>query len=141
MSDFTIVALTLETFDDFAGLVERNRGMFARCWCTRFHPDCPERGQSAEGNRALKQRLVADGTAHAALVHDGEQAVAWAQYGSPDELPGIHHAKEYLATAERLPDYRVTCIQVARSHRGQGLAGLALRGAVELIAQAGGGLV
>ena len=34
MSDFTIKALTPETFDDFAALVERNKGMFASCWCT-----------------------------------------------------------------------------------------------------------
>ena len=31
MSDFTIKALTPETFDDFAALVERNKGMFASC--------------------------------------------------------------------------------------------------------------
>jgi len=67
--------------------------------------------------------------------------VAWAEFGSPEELPDIHHRKEYLATAERLPDYRVTCILVERGLRGQGLAAIALRGAVELIAQAGGGLV
>ena len=36
---------------------------------------------------------------------------------------------------------RVTCILVERGRRGPGLAGIALRGAVELIAQAGGGLV
>jgi GNAT superfamily N-acetyltransferase len=74
-------------------------------------------------------------------VYDGDRAVAWAEYGSPDELPNIQHRKEYLATAERLPDYRVTCILVERGHRGQGLAAIALRGAVELIADAGGGLV
>jgi len=141
MSDFTIKALTPETFDDFAALVERNKGMFASCWCTKFHPDCAEKGQSAEGNRALKQHLVADGIAHAALVYDGDRAVAWAEYGSPEELPKIHHRKEYVVTAERLPDYRVTCILVERGLRGQGLAAIALRGAVELIAQAGGGLV
>ena len=55
MSDFTIRALTPETFDDFAALIERNKGMFASCWCTWFHPDCAERGVTAEGNRALKQ--------------------------------------------------------------------------------------
>jgi GNAT superfamily N-acetyltransferase len=141
MSDFTIKALTSETFDDFAALVERNGGMFASCWCTKFHPDCAEKGQSREGNRALKQRLVADGIAHAALVYDGDRAVAWAEYGSPDELPNIQHRKEYLATADRLPDYRITCILVERTYRGQGLASAALRGAVTLIAQAGGGLV
>src|SRR3954466_6688962 len=141
MSDFTIKALTPETFVDFAALVERNKGMFASCWRTWFHPDCAEKGQSAEGNRALKHRLVDGGIAHAALVYDGDRAVAWAEYGSPEELPGIHHRKEYDATAKSLPDYRVTYIQVERGLRGQVLAGIALRGALELIAQAGGGLV
>src|SRR6476659_4794468 len=141
MSDFTIKALTSGTFDDFAALVERNKGMFASCWCTHFHPDCAEKGQSAEGNRALKQRLVAEGLAHAALVYDGDRAVAWAQYGSPEELPSIHQRKEYLATTGRLPDFRVTGIQVERARRGEGLAAIALRGAVELIALAGGGVV
>jgi hypothetical protein len=36
---------------------------------------------------------------------------------------------------------RQKCILVERGLRGQGLAVIALRGAVELIAQAGGGLV
>jgi len=67
--------------------------------------------------------------------------VAWAEYRSPEGLPNIHHRKEYVATAERLPDYRVTCILVERGLRGQGLAAIALRGAIELIARAGGGLV
>ena len=53
----------------------------------------------------------------------------------------IQHRKEYVTTADRLPDYRVTCILVERGLRGLGLAAIALRGAVELIAQAGGGLV
>jgi hypothetical protein len=141
MSDLTIRPLTPETFDDFAALVERNKGMFASCWCTWFHPDCAERGQTAEGNKVLKKRWVDEGIAHAALVYDGDRAVAWAEYGSPDELPNIHHRKEYLATAGRLPDYRVTCILVERARRGEGLAAVALRGAVQLIAHAGGGLV
>ena len=80
----------------------------SRCWCTKFHPDCAEKGQSAEGNRALKQRLVADGIAHAALVYDGDRAVAWAEYGSPEELPSIHHRKElrrHCRATARLPGH------------------------------------
>src|SRR5262245_3009787 len=128
MFDFTIKALTTETFDDFAALVERNKGMLASCWSPNLHPDCAEKDQTDEGNRALKQRLVADGIAHAALVYDGDRAVAWAEYGTPEELPSIQHRKEYLATAEQLPDYRITCILVERGLRGQGLAAIALRG-------------
>jgi GNAT superfamily N-acetyltransferase len=141
MSDLTIKELTPDTFPDFAALVERNKGMFASCWCTHFHPSCAEKGRTAEGNRDWKRRLVAEGIAHAALVYIGDRAVAWAEYGSPDELPNIQHRKEYLATAAQLPDYRITCILVERDYRGRGLAAVALRGAVELIARAGGGMV
>jgi len=88
MSDFTIKALTPETFDDFAALVERNKGMFASCWCTHFHPDCAEKAQSAEGNRALKQRLVAEGIAHAALVYDA-QAGGGRVEGYPHDTGGV----------------------------------------------------
>ncbi len=36
-----------------------------------------------------------DGKAHAALVFDGDAAVGWCEYGTPDELPDIYHRKEY----------------------------------------------
>src|SRR5262249_43047261 len=42
---------------------------------------------------------------------------------------------------EELPDYRITCIFVDRDYRRTGVAGVALRGAVELIAKQGGGVV
>jgi len=28
-------------------------------------------------------------------VFDGEVAVAWGEYGTPEELPNIYHRKEY----------------------------------------------
>lgn len=97
----------------------------------------------------LKKQLVTDGEAHAALVvrqgEDGEEAVAWAQYGSPDELPNIHHRKQYLkdlsAAGENEPDYRITCIFVDKRFRGHGLVTAALHGALDLIARAGGGII
>lgn len=94
MSDHVVKALTPETFGDFAALVERNKGMFASCWCTWFHPDDRGPDGPAEDNRAFKERRVAEGIAHAALVYDGDLAIAWAEYGTPEELPNIHHRKE-----------------------------------------------
>lgn len=35
----------------------------------------PERGQTAEGNRGYKQRLVVEGRAHAALIFDGDMVM------------------------------------------------------------------
>ena len=57
------------------------------------------------------------------------------------ELPNINHRKQYEATLDRLPDYRITCFFVDRRYRRSGVAAVALRGALDLIAQAGGGIV
>ena len=67
--------------------------------------------------------------------------MAWAEYGTPAELPNIHHRKQYDAEADLPPDYRVTCIFVDKRYRRRGLAETARLGAVDLISQAGGGVV
>lgn len=141
---FRIEPLSPETWPAFEALVERHNGIFGGCWCTWFHgghPSCEGRGESYEGNRAIKKRLVEEGVAHAALVMDGDEAIAWAEYGTPAELPSLHHKKQYDATGATEPDYRITCVFVDRRFRRQGVTELAITGALDLIAQAGGGRV
>ena len=138
MDGYTVKALDETTWDDFAAMVERNTGLFSGCWCTWFHPQ--DRVQDEE-NRPYKQRMVREGVAHAALVFHDEQAVAWAEYGTPTELPNIHHRRQYEQEMTDPPAYRITCIYVDKRHRRAGLAALALHGALELIARAGGGRV
>lgn len=139
--ELTVRPLTPETWDAFAGLAERHNGVFGGCWCTWFQTMHAEKTHKIEDNRTLKQRLVHEGRAHAALVIDGDEAVAWCEYGTPDELPNIYHRKQYDEELDVLPDYRVTCIFVDRRYRHRGLSAVALRGALDLIAQAGGGVV
>jgi len=141
VTNYVVKPLGPDTWDAFARLLERHNGVFGGCWCTWFHTFHGEKTFTAEGNRALKERLVEEDQAHAALVFDGDEAVAWAQYGPPEELPNIHHRKEYEATLDTPPDYRVTCIFVDKKHRRNGVTEVALRGAVELIAKDGGGVV
>lgn len=141
MTDFVVKPLGPETWDAFARLVERHNGVFGGCWCTWFHTFHADKTFTAEGNRALKKRLVAEDRAHAALVFDGAEAVAWAQFGPPGELPNIHHRKEYEESLDKLPDYRITCIFVDKKYRRKGVTAVALRGALDLIAQSGGGTV
>jgi hypothetical protein len=140
-NDYTVEALVPTTWDAFAQLAERHNGVFGGCWCTWFHTLHSEKTFDAGDNRALKQRLVSEGRAHAALVFAGDEAVAWCEYGTPDELPNIYHRKEYEAELDRLPDYRITCLFVDRRYRRRGLTEIALRGALDLISQAGGGVV
>jgi hypothetical protein len=141
MSDYPVRALTSETWDAFARMVERHNGVFGGCWCTWFQTMPAEKERTYEANRSLKQRLVDEGRAHAALVFDEDEAVAWCEYGSPEELPNIYHRKQYEAELDALPDYRITCIFVDKKHRRSGLTEAALRGALELISLAGGGIV
>ncbi len=139
--ELTIRPLTADTWAAFADLVERHGGVFGGCWCTWFHTLSRDKDRTYESNRDLKRCLVEEGRAHAALVFHGEEAVGWAEYGPPAELPNIHHRQEYEAGMVRPPDYRVTCIFVDKRYRRRGVAALALRGALELIAEAGGGVV
>ncbi|MBK6885130.1 MAG: GNAT family N-acetyltransferase [Tetrasphaera sp.] len=141
---YRIEALSPRTWPAFEAMVLRHNGIFGGCWCTWFHdghPSCQGRGETAEGNRAIKKRLVEEGVAHAALVMDGDEAIGWAEYGTPAELPTLHHRKQYDATSTTPPDYRITCVFVDKRHRRQGVTELAIRGALDLIAAAGGGRV
>src|SRR3954454_14300023 len=66
MGEPTVRALTSETWPDFAAIWERKSGLFSGCWCVHFHPDDELPGES---NRDFKERMVAEGVAHAALVY------------------------------------------------------------------------
>jgi len=75
------------------------------------------------------------------VVDEDGAAQGWCQYGSPEELAGIKHKREYAKDPPPRPDWRITCIYIDEEHRGQGIARAALEGALDLIADAGGGLV
>lgn len=136
---YTTRPLDASTWPAFAELVERNNGVFGGCWCVGFHPEGKQRGPA---RRTIKEERVRTDRAHAALVLDPDGvAQGWCQYGSPAELPGIKHRREYDKDAPPLPDWRITCFYVDTKHRRRGIARVALDGALGQIAHSGGGLV
>lgn len=139
MSEFTVRALDETTWDAFAALVEKHNGVWGGCWCMAFHPEGAQCGASLR--RAEKEGRVREGRAHAALVFDGEACVGWCQFGPPEELTRLKNRKVYLQGLVTPPDWRITCFFVDREYRGKGAARCALRGALALIAEQGGGTV
>jgi GNAT superfamily N-acetyltransferase len=137
---FTIKPLDETTWDDFAALVEANNGVFGGCWCIGFHEEGPARHDPAI-NRARKLERVRNGTTHAALVFDGDDCLGWCQFGPPSELPRIKSRAAYQKGATTPPDWRIACNFVGKGHRRRGVATAALAGALELIAELGGGTV
>lgn len=127
------------TWPAFAALVEANNGVFGGCWCMGFHAD--DSRNDAGLNRERKLARVRAGTTHAALVFDGDDCVGWCQFGSPEELPKIKNRAAYEQTATTRPDWRIACNFVGKGYRRAGVATAGLAGALELIAELGGGTV
>jgi len=133
--------LSLDTWDDFAGLVQANNGVWGGCWCMGFHPEGVRGATSPDDNRAAKLAHVRAGTCHQILVYADGACVGWCQYGTPGELPTIKNPKVYLKELDRLPGWRIGCIFTGNGHRGQGVARAAVEGALAAIRESGGGLV
>ena len=103
MSEYAIRALDASTWDAFARLAEKHNGMgFGGCWCTWFHSR--EGRPEGEMGRPWKERLVREGKAHAALVFDGDAAVAWCQYRdlASSDIPARWPTKGVTSWAERV---------------------------------------
>jgi ribosomal protein S18 acetylase RimI-like enzyme len=145
-SSVTPVPLTSEplspaTWPAFARLVEKHNGIFGGCWCISFHLRPGEGKRTPAEYRTMKEARVREGTAHAALVFDGPEAVGWCQFGSVEELPNIRSRKAYDAGRPPPPDWRITCFFIDRERRGEGIADVALREALREIGRLGGGTV
>lgn len=124
------------TWKAFAELVERNNGIYGGCWCAPNHVEY-QRGLSDP--RTLKRRLVKTNRAHAALVFDDDGlAQGWCQYGPAESLE-LKHQRAYDKEPPPPPQWRIACIFVDKRHRHQGIARMALEGALRQIGQAGGG--
>jgi hypothetical protein len=136
--EYTVKALDESTWPAFAAFVERNNGIFGGCWCMGFHEDNKGR---VPPKRERKLARVRAGTAHAALVFDGDDCLAWCQFGAPDEVPRIKNRAAYEKSLTVSPDWRIACNFVGKGHRRQGVATAALAGALDLIADLGGGEV
>ncbi|RYB93031.1 GNAT family N-acetyltransferase [Nocardioides oleivorans] len=139
MTAYTARLLTPATWDDFAALVEANNGVWGGCWCIGFHPEGLA-GRAPE-HRAAKERHTREGTVRQVLVYDGDAAVGWCQFGTPDELPNIKNMKVYEKGLVDLPTWRIGCIFTGSRHRGRGVARAAVTAVLEEIRQAGGGVV
>ena len=135
---YSVDRLSAQTWNSFADLVERNNGIYGGCWCAPNHVEY-ERGISDP--RTLKEQLVRSGRAQAALVFDEDKrAQGWCQYG-PSESLDLKHSREYRKDPPPPAKWRIACIFVDKRHRGDGVARLALEGALSQIGAAGGGVV
>ena len=150
-STYTTKELSRRTWPDFERLFSQGNG-WDHCWCMHFHRPrglprakwLPTRAQRGKRNRREKRALVDRGYAHGILVYAKGEPIGWCQYGPQSELPRIDNIRSYRRLApghgsQRL--WRITCFAVLKPYRKRGVAGAALRAALESIQKQGGGLV
>ena len=138
---YTTKPLTLETWPDFAALVEANNGVWGGCWCMGFHPEGVGKDSTAAGNREAKRAHVDNRTVHQMLVYRDGECVGWIQYGPPGEVATIKNIRAYEKELDGLPDWRIGCVFTGSAERRQGVARAGLAAVLSAISQAGGGTV
>jgi ribosomal protein S18 acetylase RimI-like enzyme len=147
---YTTKELSKSTWPDFEWLFMQGNG-WDHCWCMAFQRDRSRsrgreltRAERSVSNRVDKGRLVDEEGAHGILVYAQDEPVGWCQYGPAQELLSVDRRKTGGRMAEggsgeRL--WRITCFVTSKKHRRRGVAGAALRAALEAIREKGGGLV
>lgn len=113
-----VVACLVQTthLGTIAELVERNNGIFGRCWCIGCH-------RNAARKTSAIARSSRTGSAQVALTPRSSLTTTaprkgGCQYGSPQELPGIKQQREYDkdAAASRLADHLLRTLRAVRVH-------------------------
>jgi GNAT superfamily N-acetyltransferase len=148
---YTTKELSKRTWPDFERLFSQGNG-WDFCWCMHFQrpSSLPKnkwlrtRAERGVRNRREKRKLVERGCAHGILVYAKGEPVGWCQYGPKEELPRIDNSRKYRGLApeggrQRL--WRITCFAVVKKCRKRGVASAALKAALEVIRNKGGGLV
>jgi GNAT superfamily N-acetyltransferase len=128
--DIDVVPATLERFDDVALVIGPKNPDASVCWCLSHRLDAKtnrsmmgrERGEFVRG---LCARDVAPGV----LAYDGGTVVGWAAVAPRADLPFARSRK--IPHVDDLPVWSVWCFRVRPGHRGHGIAGALLDGAVD----------
>ncbi len=100
---YRIEPLTPQTWAAFADLAERDNGVLAGAGgcgsaATPIRRSA-RRSATAPSSSGWSRRVAPD----AALVFDGDEAIAWAEYGTVDELPNITTARSGSRPSSRCP--------------------------------------
>lgn len=149
--EFSTKELTKATWPDFERLFEKPGG-WNFCWCMHYQrpSTLPKnewfrtRAERGVRNRKQKRDLVDRGLSHGILVYANGEPVGWCEYGPRGELPRIDNSPRYRKLAHegsRKKFWRIPCFVVDKKYRRRGVAGLALKAALEAIRNKGGGLV
>lgn len=122
---FSVRRLGPETQQDFFRL--RGHPGCDWCFCVAWHVPTWDgwTDRTAEENRALRNRLFAEGKFDGYLVYDGAQPIGWCQCAPLAWFPKL--VEQFGLEQEPQGTYAVGCLEILPEHRKRGLSSILLR--------------
>jgi GNAT superfamily N-acetyltransferase len=106
------------------------RGACGGCWCMVWRLTRAEfERQKGEGNRRAFKRIVDAGAVPGVIAYAGREPIGWCAV-APRETYGALERSRVLAPVDAARVWSVSCLFVARPHRGRGVSVALLEGAV-----------
>lgn len=117
------------------------RGAYGGCWCMWWRLKRTDFEAGCKGaNRSAFRALVRGGARPGLLAYDGDEPVGWVAIAPREEHAALERSR-VLARIDERPVWSITCLFVARAHRGRGLTRRLVRAALDRVRASGGGLV
>ena len=126
--------VTKDTWADFEALFTA-RGAPHYCWCGVYRFSKAQL-MSAEEKRAATRRQVEDGVPIGVLAYDGDLPIGWCSVAPRETLLKLERSRT-MPRVSNARTWTVLCFFVRRSHRGRGVAGALLAGAIEAARRGG----
>ncbi len=132
--------LTPERWPDLERLFGA-RGACGGCWCMVWRRKRADFQRSkGEPNREAFLRIVERGPAPGVIGYLAGAPVGWCAVAPRSEYVALANSR-ILKPVDDRPVWSVSCLFIARKHRGQGLSAALIRAAVEMAASRGARIV
>ena len=142
MSDpaLDIHPLTPARWNDFETLFGE-RGAYGGCWCMWWRCTRKEfEANQGEKNRLALKALVDGGSIPGLLGYAAGEPAVWCALGPREDFPSIGRSR-VLKPVDDAPVWSLPCLFVGKGFRGQGLAEVMIRGAVDYVRSQGGRII
>jgi GNAT superfamily N-acetyltransferase len=133
--NLTISPLTLEHWPALEELFGR-AGASNGCWCMYWRIGPEYHRRLREDNKRDLRELAASAQPPGLLAFDDGAPVGWCELAPRTELPWLMRTRHF-APVDDLPVWSVPCFYVRRTHRGRGVSGALIDGALAVAGSAG----
>ncbi|MBK1812144.1 GNAT family N-acetyltransferase [Clostridium sp. YIM B02505] len=134
--NYTIKPLSFEladTFVDYLGALDFNYAPhWATCFCTYYYNNCSSEQwmkRTGEENRTYALDKIKDGTMKGYLAFDGDKCIGWCNANDVHKFVRIEKDLEHIVKDNKVGS--IICFVIHQEYRGQGIARLLLRRAVD----------